>query len=110
VTSEEERLVLTKVDASRATPDIRYSIRISADMSWKAFVYGLEIPGVSSVVTHTPSVLSTVEAVRSLLLCLDKACICEGNRDGKFEELQSLRGFRGTSSKCIVNVMWILLS
>ena len=110
MTSEEERLVLTKVDASWATPDIRYSIRISADMSWKAYVYGSEIPSVSSVVTHTPSVLSTVEAVRCLLLCLDKACICEGNRDGKFEELQSLRGFRGTSSKCIVNVMWILLS
>lgn len=99
MTSEEEKLVLTKVDASRATPDIQYSIRISADMSWKAFVYGMEIPSVSSVVTRTPPVLSTVEALRSLLLCLDKAGICEGNRDGKFEELQSLRGFRSTSSK-----------
>ena len=39
MTCEEERLVLTKVDASRATPDIRYSIRISGDMSWKAYVY-----------------------------------------------------------------------
>lgn len=104
LTSEEGQLVLMKVDATRTTPDIWYSLRISADMMWKVFIYGMELPRVTSVATHTPPLLSTVEAVRRLLLSLDKAHICKGNRDGKFEELQSIRGFRCTSSKCEVIV------
>lgn len=53
-------------------------------------MYGVKVPCATPLVSQTPLLLSTVEALKCFLLTLDKACICEGNRDGKFKELQSL--------------------
>ena len=99
MTCAEGRLLLTKLDMSRAPPEIRYSIRVHADMTWKAFVYCMELT-TSQLTAGVPVLLSTTAALRSLLVSLDSGHICEGNRDGKFQELLSYQGFSGSSSKC----------
>ena len=43
LTCEERRLVVSKQDTSRDVPAIRYSICILQDMTWKVFVYGIDL-------------------------------------------------------------------
>ena len=67
MTCAEGRLLLTKLDMSRSLPEIRYSIRVHADMTWKAFVYSMELT-TSQLTAGVPVELSTTAAVRSLLV------------------------------------------
>ena len=43
LTYEERRLVVSKQDTSRDIPEIRHSICILPDITWKAFVYGIDL-------------------------------------------------------------------
>ena len=99
MTCAEGTLILTKLDTSHVPPEIRYSVRIHANMTWKAFVYSMELT-TSQLIAGVPALLCTTTALRSLLLSLDSGYVCEGNRDGKFQELLSYQGFSGCSSKC----------
>ena len=63
MTCAEGRLLLTKLDMSRSLPEIRYSIRVHADMTWKAFVYSMELT-TSQLTAGVPVELSTTAAVR----------------------------------------------
>ena len=67
MTCAEGRLLLTKLDMSRAPPEIRYSICVHADMTWKAFVYSMELT-TSQLTAGVPVLLSTTAALRSLLV------------------------------------------
>ena len=58
MTCAKGRLLLTKLDMSRAPPEIRYSIRVHADMTWKAFVYSMELT-TSQLTAGVPVLLST---------------------------------------------------
>ena len=99
MTCAEGRLILAKLDMSRAPPEIRYSIRVHVDMTWKASVYSMELT-TRQLTAGVPVLLSTTAALRSLLVSLDSGHLCEGNRDGKVQELLSYQGFSGSSSKC----------
>ena len=98
VTSKEERLVVSKLDISRTAPELRYSICIFHDMTWKAYVYGMQI-ATNQLIAGVPLLLSTTAALCNLLTSLDTSHICEGNRDGKFEKLLTYRGFTGSRSE-----------
>ena len=71
-TDAEGRLLLTKLDMSLAPPEIRYSIRVHADMTWKAFVYSMKLT-TSQLTAGVPVLLSTTAALRSLLVYF---CTC----------------------------------
>ena len=88
MTCAEGTLILTKLDTSRVPPEIRYSVRIHANMTWKAFVYSMELT-TSQLIAGVPALLCTTTALRSLLLSLDSGYVCEGNRIGEFQELLS---------------------
>ena len=90
--------MVSKLDVSRSIPAIRYSICILSDMTWKVFVYDVELVS-SQLTANIPTLLSTTMALRNLVIFLDSGCICDGNRDGKFEELLTYRGFSGSSSE-----------
>ena len=98
VTSKEGRLVVSKLDVSRTAPELQYSICIFQDMTWKAYIYGMEISS-NQVIAGVPLLLSTTAALSNLLTSLDASHICEGNRDGKFEKLLTYRGFTGSGSE-----------
>ena len=99
MTCAENTLILTKLNTSRVPPEIQDCVGIHANMTWKAFVYDKELT-MSRLVAGAPALLCTTTAVKSLLLSLDSGYICEGNRDGKFQELLSYKGFSDSSSKC----------
>ena len=69
------------------------------NMMWKVFVYGIDL-ATSHFIDSQPMLLDTTMALRSLIGSLDCGYICEGNRDGKFEQLICHRRFSGSSSKC----------
>ena len=83
MTCTEGTLILTKLDTSRVPPEIRYSVRIHANITWKAFVYSMELT-TSQLIAGVPALLCTTTGLRSLLLSLDSGYVCEGNRDGSF--------------------------
>ena len=102
-------MLLTKLDMSRAPPEIRYTIRVHADMTWKAFVYSMKLT-TSQLTAGVPVLLSTTAALRSLLVSLDSGHICDGNRAYKdsegnkaykdSEELATPAGDPGMLHKC----------
>lgn len=102
MTSVESKLVVSKLDVTRDVPDVRYCVSILSDMTWKTFVFRREIVTTLTQVTATmPQVLSNAVQLSHLLYSLDKAYICEGNRDAKFECLLSSRRFSSSSSKLL---------
>ena len=94
---DNERLALSRLDITRAVPALQFSVLIYPDMTWKAYIYGTEL----TTTLGTPALLSTPATVKSLLLYLDGTQICQGNRDGKFEELLSYERFRTNTSKIV---------
>ena len=65
----------------------------------EGFVYGIDL-ATSHYIDSEPMLLDTTLALRNLIGSLDCGYICEGNRDGKFEQLMGHRKFSGSSSKC----------
>ena len=100
LTSEENKLVVSKLDVTRTVPDIRYCVSVFSDMVWKIFIYRRELIATLSQVTATiPEVLSNAIQLSHLLCTLDRGYMCEGNKDAKFDHLLSSKKFSGNSSK-----------
>ena len=82
----EDYVVISKQDTCCDVPAIRYSICIVPDMTWKAFVYGIDL-ATSHYIDSEPMLLDTTIALRNLIGSLDCGYICESKRDDKFEQL-----------------------
>ena len=80
---DEGQLVLLKIDKKCCPPRIHYSVTITLNMRWRAFLCGVKVPCATPLVSRTSLLLSTIEALKCFLLTLDKASVCEGNHDGK---------------------------
>ena len=77
---------MTKLDFSRAVPQLLFCLSISVGISWTLSSSGVKIES-RSLVSSVPDRLESVAAVLSLLSRLNQFQICEGNGDGKFGEL-----------------------
>ena len=95
---EKERLIVSQLDTFHTVPVVRFSVSIYPDMTWNIFIYSMECAA-SQLLSKVSALASTPTSVHNLLHLLDSACICEGNRDGKFAELLSHCTFRVHSSK-----------
>ena len=90
--TSEERLVVSKMDTSRSTPDVQHSLLIIANFTWKIHVYGQKVPlSVCRLTTDIPTTLSTAVTVSTVIQSLDRSYVCIGNGDEKFHELQHSR-------------------
>jgi len=88
--SEGERLVITKVDASRPVPDVHYCLIVMADFTWKIYVHGKEVPQtLCQWIANIPTALDTVQYVPHALSRLDGSYICKGNGDTKFQQTKT---------------------
>ena len=86
--TSEERLVVSKMDTSRSTPDVQHSLLIIANFTWKIHVYGQEVPLSVCRPTDIPTTLSMAVTVSTVIQSLDRSI---GNGDEKFHELQHSR-------------------
>ena len=87
---KDEELVLSKLALRGGVPTLQSSITIEADLNYKAYVYGVEVPHPHTSVL-CQSALTSADAAYSLLDWLDRSNICEGSPDDKFAILLASR-------------------
>ena len=86
----DEKLVLSKLELRGGVPTLRFSITVEADLNYKAYVYGVEVPHPHSPVL-CQSALTSADIAYSLVDWLSRSKICKGNPDEKFVVLQASR-------------------
>ena len=92
IEASSERLTLSQLDTSCSVSDVRCSLVISSDFSWRAYLYGKEVsPVFCQLLSSTDRLLRSVCAVVALVKCLHESHACIGNGDDKFQELPQTR-------------------
>ena len=77
IKTAEEKVVVSLLDTSRSVPDIKYSLAIEANFSWKIHIYGQEVsPSMCRLFTDSPATLHTVHAVSAIVQSLEKSHMC----------------------------------
>ena len=81
------KITLSKVEVTRPEhgAEISCCICIEADLTWKAFVYGVEVPLTpGSVLSNIGDKIISSSSLGNLIAVIDRSNICEGNYEDHF--------------------------
>ena len=75
------------VKSQGSAPDVRLSLQISDDFSWKAFFCGRQLSRECTILKTFSFNLTSAERVKKVFQALDSSRPCQGNPDDRFMAL-----------------------